>query len=141
MLVSVAGVLAELLEHREVLGVGDDLDSEVPVDLEPLRPFTPVAQGDLRVHVGAVPAVPHRARDVKDLHEGLGGAHEVGVDGGEVEQGDARFRQEDEPLVRDVEEGVRQEAALGFHHVDVSPLHLLKFMKTFTLGPCTRQTI
>lgn len=129
MLVSVAGVLAEPLEHREVLGVRDDLDSQVPVHLEPLGPLPPVPQGDIRVHVGAVPSAAHRTWEVVDLHEGLGGVGEVRVDGGEVEQGDARLRQKDEPLIRDVEEGVCQEPPLGFDHVDLSPLDFLEFIR------------
>ncbi|GER32793.1 reticulon family protein [Striga asiatica] len=99
VLVRVARPLAIAFEGREVGGVGDDLECQVAVDREPLGALAPVGEAEGRGHVETVAAAAHWAWEVVGLDEGVVGAEEVGVDGGEVVERDARLRQEDEPLV------------------------------------------
>lgn len=98
---------AEALELLVVDGVLHHIHCQFPVYLEPLRPFSPLGEVDQWGHVVAVAASPIGAVLVECAHEAELGVGDVGVDGAEVFDGDAGFRGEDEPLVGDVEEGVR----------------------------------
>lgn len=106
VLVGVTGAGAVLMEDREVGAVRDDLDGKGPVHLEPLGALAPLGEGDLREHEGAVAAAAYHAGVVIGHDVVEGGVEEVRVDGGEVEEGDAGLGEEDEALVRDVQEGV-----------------------------------
>lgn len=104
MLVAVTRRSAEVSKERVVLAVGDDLDGQVAAKLEPLGAFSPVGESDVRLHSGVVAASAEASRVVEGADEAEIGVEEVGVDGGEVEERDAGFREEDEPLVREIEE-------------------------------------
>ncbi|PKA54109.1 hypothetical protein AXF42_Ash018119 [Apostasia shenzhenica] len=108
-------------EDGEEEVVGNDVEGEVAAELEPLGALAPEARGNDASHEGAVAAAALGAGIVVDVEEGGGGVEEVGVDGGEVEERDAGLGEEDEALVREVEEGVGQQAALRLHHAQSSP--------------------
>ncbi|KAH0449721.1 hypothetical protein IEQ34_020413 [Dendrobium chrysotoxum] len=125
MLVDVAGRVAKAPEDGEEAVVGDDLDGELAAELEPLGAFAPARGGDGWEHMGVVAAAAVGSGIVVGFDEGGGGVEEVGVDGGEVEERDAGFGEEDESFVGEVEEGVCEETAFCFHHVQCSPFHHL----------------
>lgn len=125
VLVGVAAAVAVLLEDVEVVVVGDDADGHLPVDLEPLGALPPLVQADLRQHLLVPPPPPHHPLLVEHAHERLLGVYQVGVDGREVEHRHARLRQQHEPLVRVVQQRVRQQPPLRLHQVHVPPRHVL----------------
>lgn len=91
MLITVTLRIAVLLEHGEITAVGDYLEREGAVDLEPLGAFSPLGEFDEGLHFGVVSSASYVAREIIGLHESFGGIHEVGVDGGEVEERNAGF--------------------------------------------------
>ncbi|KAB8079834.1 hypothetical protein EE612_000106, partial [Oryza sativa] len=112
-------------ERREVGLVGDDLDGEGAVHLEPLGALAPLRLRDVvgREHVLPVPR--HGAVVVEAVDEAVVGARQVRVHGGEVEDWDARLGQQREPLVRHVQQCVRQQPPLRLYQVRVAPGRLL----------------
>ncbi|URD76024.1 hypothetical protein MUK42_20145 [Musa troglodytarum] len=100
----VAGRAAALPEHRVVAAVRHDGSGE----------------GDDGVAAAAcVAGVVERADEAE------AGGGEVVLDGGEVEERNAGLGEEDEAVVRGVEESVREEPPLGVHHAAAPPLHWL----------------
>lgn len=99
MLVDVAGRVAKATKGWEEAVVSDDLDGELAAEFEPLRAFTPAGGGNDWAHMGVVAAAAIVAGVVVGFDEGGGGVEEIGVDGGEVEERDAGFGEEDEALV------------------------------------------
>lgn len=89
MLVVVARRAAEVAEYAVILGVGDDGEGEGAVELEPLGALAPLLDGYVGPHAGVVAAPTHFAWVVEGAQEAVVGAHEVGVGGGEVDDGDA----------------------------------------------------
>lgn len=86
-------------EEREILTVGDDGERDQAVHVEPLGALPPLREGDGGAHFGVVAATARGPRAVERFDEGGRGAGEVGVDGREVEERDARFREEEEVVV------------------------------------------
>lgn len=126
VLVNVAVGAAELLELGVVGGVLDDGDGGSPVNFKPLGALPPLGEVDFRGHTGVVAAPPEGPVVVEAADEAVVGPQEVPVDQAEVDQRDAGLREEDEPLVGDVQEGVRQEPPLGVAHAHLPPHRLLQ---------------
>lgn len=59
------------------------------VELEPLRPFSPLGEGDFRSHAVVVAAPANGTRVVECLQEAEMGVGDVVEDGGEVVERDA----------------------------------------------------
>lgn len=71
MLVHIASRPAELFEFRVIQCVFDNGSCQVPVNLKPLRPFSPFGKGNFRFHVPVVAATPKRSRVIKSTHEAV----------------------------------------------------------------------
>ena len=111
-------------ERWEVFSVRYEFKGKVSISLEPLRPFSPLIDCDSRVVTEFIPAASHSTGIVIDLDESLGGVHEVGVDSGEVVEGNACFWEQNKTLVWDVEKSICQEAALCLDQARLSPILL-----------------
>lgn len=89
VLVGVASGLAVLPEEVIVLGISDDVGGQVPVHLEPLGTFPPLAESDVWEHVGAVAASAITGWVIVHVDEAMVGAGEVLVHCREVVHRDA----------------------------------------------------
>lgn len=126
VLVGVAGRTAEVAESGAVVAVGDGGGGQAAVYLEPLGALAPVWEGEEGAHAGVVAAASGAARVVEGGDEAEGGGEEEAVEGGEVEQGNARLRQEKETSIGGIEEGVRQQPPLRRHHAPPPPFYCLQ---------------
>ncbi|BAS70244.1 Os01g0133799, partial [Oryza sativa Japonica Group] len=90
---------AGVAERREVALVGDDLDGEGAVHLEELGPLAPLRRRDVVRREQRRPVARAGAGVVEAVDEAVVGSGEVSVQGGEVEDGDARLGQQREALV------------------------------------------
>ncbi|GJN37570.1 hypothetical protein PR202_gb26541 [Eleusine coracana subsp. coracana] len=115
---------AEVAERLEAGVLGDGLEREGPVHLEPLRALAPLGQADVAAREeGPVPGPA--AAVLVAVHEAGGGARQERVHGREVVDRDARLREEREPLVAQVQQRVREEPTLRFHQARVAPFRPL----------------
>lgn len=89
-----------------VLHVGDDFDGEVALEFEPLASLAELVEGDLGEQGGVVAAAAVGGGVVEGGDEAGVGVGDVVVEEGEVEEGDARLREQDEAVVGVVEERV-----------------------------------
>lgn len=76
-------------ENRIIYSVGDDLNGAGPVHFEPLGALPPLFGLDVWAHAMAVTPKTSGAWIIVGADEGLGRIGEVGVDGCEVEEGNA----------------------------------------------------
>jgi len=72
MLVRIARGPAVLLEEGVVLGVGNYIDGQFTVELEPLRTLPPLAELDRWVHVIVIPATAMSGVFIVGLHKAVG---------------------------------------------------------------------
>lgn len=118
--------------------VGGGRSRQVPVDLEPLAALAEVGARDLGCHLlvlvpvepapALAPAGFHAGLDVR-LDEALPGLGDVFVRVREGVERDAGIREQKEPLVRGVEECIRQQPSLGFVEGEPSPPYFLRIIK------------
>lgn len=92
---------------------------------EPLGPLTPILESNGGVHAMNVSATTGFSRIIEWVEETEMRVGEMGVNAGEIEEGDAWFREQDEPSVGLVEQGGCQEAALCVDHRWAAPFHYL----------------
>lgn len=84
MLVRITSRFTVFPEESIVLGVGNNIYSQATVKFKPLRPFSPVAERDIRKHIAAVTAATITSRLIIGLHKAVAGANEVLIDSEEV---------------------------------------------------------
>lgn len=112
--VGVTGMLAVLGKQRKEGLIGDDLQGELPVHLEPLRALPPLFGLDGRAEEVGVAAAAAWTRIVVDVYEGVHRVDEVVVDGCEWEEGNASLRQQHETFVAKIKQRVCQKPPLCF---------------------------
>lgn len=91
MLIGIAAVGAVALEEWKIDLVRNNFQGQFPIHLEPLGPFPPLINCDVRAHFLVVSPAPNRGVFIVCFYVTLGGVHEVSVDCGEVKQWNACF--------------------------------------------------
>ena len=110
-------------------GVFHYVNGKFSVYFKPLGPFTPLGEFHLRGHVGVVAATTYPAWVIECANEAMFGLQEVEVGGGEIVKGNARFGEEDKPLVGNIEQRIGEKSSFGVAHAHLSPFRNLKKKK------------
>lgn len=122
MLVHITMRLAEFTELAVILCVGDDLHCQLPRHFKPLGAFPPLRQAHFRHHARVVSSSAIHGWVIEGLHIAVRDAGKGRVDVGEIVQGNATFRQENESLICSVQKGISQQAALSVTDTCFTPI-------------------
>ena len=90
-------------ENFMVDDVGNDIYCQMTAQLEPLGPFSPLAQTDHGSHAATISPPPTGRGIIIGVHEALLRSGQVLINYGETEDGYAALRQKNKSLVGEVQ--------------------------------------